>query len=214
MDIKNIIFDLGGVLLNLDMSKTAVAFRALIGDKQKHQAIYQQLAQQGIFRQYEVGAISTEAFVKALQEANPNPVTQAQIETAWSSMLLDLPAERLDFIEELRKQGYRIYLLSNINDIHLRDVRIIAKDSLGITDFDKLFDKAYYSHIIGQRKPDKAAFEYVVKDANLLPQESLFIDDNAPNLVGARALGIHTIHHEANSDVNKRLRDYLLLGGK
>lgn len=211
MNIKNILFDLGGVLLNLDVSKTEVGFRCLVGDNKKHQEIYAQLNDKQVFEDIETNAISAEEFVKVLQEANPTPVTTAQVETAWSAMLLDFPAQRIELLRELKAAGYTIFLLSNTNSIHLRDFRAIMQAQLGIDDFDAFFDKAYYSHLIELRKPHAEAFQYVLDDANINASETVFIDDNAINLTGARAVGMHTIHHKANSDINKMLKDYLML---
>ncbi len=211
MAIKNIIFDLGGVLLNLDPDRTGAAFRALVGSHDRHQEAFVKLQQAFIFEDFETGDIHEDEFIKALQDVNPNPVTRGQIEIAWSAMLLNFPAERIELLTDLRKAGYKIYLLSNINSLHLRDVRIILKEELGIADFDSYFDHAYYSHLIGHRKPNRSAFDYVLNHAKINAAESLFIDDNAPNLVGAREAGIHTIHHKSNSNINKRLKAYLLL---
>ena len=208
-DIKNIIFDFGGVLINLDPSRTATCFGALMGGQSQQIEAYKKLDHQNIFTDYEIGKITTDTFVKAIQTVNSIPTTTPQIETAWSAMLLDFPPERITLIQQLRSAGYKIYLLSNINEIHLRDVRIIIKDKLGITDFDALFDGVYYSHLIGHRKPHRTTYEYVLHAAQLNAKESVFVDDTASNLVGARLAGLHTIHHWANTNLNKRLHSYL-----
>lgn len=208
-DIKNIIFDFGGVLLNLDPSRTATCFSALMGGKNEQIKAYAQLDQKSIFTNYETGKIDTSTFIKAIQEVNPIPTTPQQIEVAWSAMLLDFPAQRIELLKKLRKKGFGVYLLSNINEIHLRDVHIIIQDTLGITDFDSLFDGVYYSHLIGHRKPHQATYKHVLQLAGIKASESVFVDDTAANLVGARQAGLHTIHHWANTDLNKRLSSYL-----
>lgn len=208
-DIKNIIFDFGGVLLNLDPSRTASCFGALMGGKNEQLNAYARLDQKAVFTDYEIGKIDTSTFVKAIQEVNPIPTTTQQIEVAWSAMLLDFPPQRIKLLEKLRQEGFGVYLLSNINEIHLRDVRTIIKETLGITDFDSLFDGVYYSHLIGHRKPHRATYEEVLQLANIKASESVFVDDTAANLVGARQAGLHTIHHWANTDLNKRLSSYL-----
>ncbi|BDS14096.1 HAD family hydrolase [Aureispira anguillae] len=207
--IKNIIFDLGGVLIHLQPAYTEAAFCALVGDKKEFQRISKILIQAGVFDDFETGKLTEEAFIHALKEHNSNPVTRAQLETAWNAMLLNIPSNGLELLEELKAKGYRVYLLSNTNSIHLREFRQIVAKEHGIEDFDALFDKAYYSHLINERKPDEAAFQYVLDDAQLIASETLFIDDNAPNLVGARAAGIHTLLHPANSDIKAHLKLFL-----
>jgi len=209
--IKNIIFDLGGVLIHLEPKWTEAAFCALVGDKKEYARISSLLQEENIFNDFETGAIGETAFIEALQKYNPNTVTRAQLETAWNAMLLDIPTSGLDFVRALQNQGYRVYLLSNTNSIHLTEFKNIAREENGITDFDALFDKAYYSHLIGARKPNVGAFEYVLEDANLVASESLFIDDNAPNLVGARLAGMHTLWHSANTDIVAHLKGFLTL---
>jgi len=209
--IKNIIFDLGGVLIHLQPKWTEAAFCALVGDKKEYAHILSLLETENIFNDFETGTIGERAFIEALQKNNPNPVTKAQLETAWNAMLLDIPESGLDLVRDLQNQGYKVYLLSNTNSIHLTEFKNIARDENGITDFDGLFDKAYYSHLIGSRKPNAEPFEYVLEDAGLLASETLFIDDNAPNLVGARMAGIHTLLHPANTDIAAHLKLFLQL---
>lgn len=210
-DIKNIIFDFGGILLNLDPSRTATCFAALFGSQAAQVQAYLHLDNNNIFTDYEVGKIDTATFVAAIQAANPIPTTAEQIETAWSAMLLDFPPQRIALLRELKEAGYRLFLLSNINEIHLRDVRIIMENTLGLSDFDSFFEAVYYSHLIGHRKPEKATYDYVLQQAGIEASESVFVDDTASNLVGARQAGLHTIHHQANSDLNRRLKSYLEL---
>lgn len=207
--IKNIIFDLGGVLIHLEPKWTEAAFCALVGDKKEYARIAALLQDENVFDDFETGKIGEAAFIEALQKYNPNEVTRAQLETAWNAMLLDIPASGLNLVRDLQDQGYQVYLLSNTNSIHLTEFKKIAKEENGITNFDALFDKAYYSHLIGSRKPHAAPFKYVLKDADLVAAETLFIDDNAPNLVGARLAGIHTLLHPANTDIAAHLKLFL-----
>lgn len=207
--IKNIIFDLGGVLIHLEPKWTEAAFCALVGDKREYARIAALLQDENIFDDFETGKIGEAAFIEALQKYNPNPVTRAQLETAWNAMLLDIPESGLNLVRDLQNQGYKVYLLSNTNSIHLTEFKKIAREENGITNFDALFDKAYYSHLIGSRKPHAEPFEYVLEDAGLVAAETLFIDDNAPNLVGARLAGIHTLLHPANTDIAAHLNLFL-----
>ena len=192
--IKNIIFDLGAVLLNLDMERTDAAFAELVGDEAEHAWIRKELYKKELFTKFETNEVLELEFVQTIKAYNPHPLTDEEVRTAWSAMLLDLPEDRIELLRNLRKAGYKIYLLSNINSIHLRDIYTMIKEVYGDLDFDALFDKPYYSHLIGRRKPDADTFSYVLEDAGLVAAETLFIDDNARNIKAAAALGIQTIH--------------------
>jgi HAD superfamily hydrolase (TIGR01509 family) len=209
MKIKNIIFDLGAVLLNLDMLRTEAAFAALIGDKKLHQIIQRQLFEQNLFSKFETNEIREKEFIETLQAVTPHPVNENQIRTAWSAMLLDFPVQRIEMLKNLKSEGYKIFLLSNINSIHLQDVYANFHEEHGALNFDQLFDKPYYSHLIGRRKPDTDTYRFVLDDAGIEAAQTLFIDDNADNISGARKAGLHTIHHEANGDIEKVVRDFL-----
>lgn len=206
--VKNILFDLGGVLINLDIGRTEAAFAALVGDRAQHRSIYRELLEKRVFEHFETDTVDEAGFIEAIHQHNPLPITDNQIRTAWSAMLLDLPAERLELLRWLRDEGYRIFLLSNINSIHLRDFYSIVEQQHGI-DFDALFDKTYYSHLIRRRKPDPTTYQFVLDDAGLLAPETLFIDDNADNVIGAQSIGIQTIHHVANGDTVRVIRERL-----
>lgn len=209
--IKNIIFDLGGVLLNLDTQRTFAAFANLVGDQQIHEQLMRQLAAERVFERFETNELPESEFVSYLQRINPTAVTTADICKAWSAMLLDFPAERLAMLRSLRERGYRVFLLSNINSIHLRDVYAIMETTYQLTnqDFDNLFEKPYYSHLIQQRKPNPATFEYILNDVGLLASETLFIDDIADNVAGALLAGLHAVQHPANSDIAQTVESAL-----
>ncbi|MGH1335587.1 MAG: HAD family hydrolase [Aureispira sp.] len=209
--IKNIVFDLGGVLIHLEPAYTNASFGALAGSRTAYKQAVKNWAKQGLFEALEIGEISEEVFIKGIQAELPEPASPAQIETAWNMMLRNIPARGLQLVEDLKKNGFGVYLMSNTNSIHLRDFRAIVLEEHGIKDFDALFDGAYYSHLIGSRKPQATPFEYLVKDAQIHPQETLFIDDNAPNLVGARQAGLHTLCHPANTAIDTHLKRYLQL---
>jgi HAD superfamily hydrolase (TIGR01509 family) len=211
MKIKNIIFDLGAVLLNLDMLRTEAAFAALIGDKKLHQSIQRQLFEQKLFSKFETNEIKEAEFIETLKSVTPHPLNEKQIRTAWSAMLLDFPASRIEFLKNLKSEGYKIFLLSNINSIHLEDVYANFQEEHGNLNFDGLFDKPYYSHLIGRRKPDSETYLFVLEDAGIEASQTLFIDDNADNISGAKKAGLHTIHHQANGDIEKVVKDFLKL---
>ncbi|WP_166437199.1 HAD family hydrolase [Niastella caeni] len=188
--MKNIIFDLGGVLLNLGVAKTRDAFIKLgltqIDD------LFRIGHAHGFFRDYEIGTISDEEFVeKARQLCHPG-TSDSQVIDAWNIMLLDFPAERVQLLKQL-KTKYQLFLFSNTNAIHLQAFSKSYRQVYGAA-LDDLFEKAYYSHVINQRKPDVPAFEYVIKDSNIDAAETLFIDDALVNVEGARQAGLQAVH--------------------
>jgi len=209
--IKNIIFDLGAVLLNLDMNRTVLAFKALFESPQAHDLALAKLHEAAFFERFETNEIEADEFVETLSLALDRQIGRPEIEKAWSAMLLDLPAYRIEMLRELREKGYQLYLLSNINSIHLRDVYKIVSEEHGDLDFDALFDKPYYSHLIGRRKPDTETFQFVLQDAGIIASETLFIDDNLDNVQAAATIGIQVVHHEPNSDIRTFLNNYLNL---
>jgi glucose-1-phosphatase len=188
--VQNIIFDLGGVLLNLDTLRTRNAFIDL-GITQIDD-LFRIGHADSFFKEYEVGAITDEEFVEAARKlTRPGTSPQAIID-AWNSMLLDFPEERVAFLNQL-KTRYRLFLFSNTNALHLEEFQKSYRTVYG-TGLDDHFEKAWYSHVINQRKPDVAAFEYVISDSNLDPAVTLFIDDALINVEGARAAGLQAIH--------------------
>jgi len=206
--IKNIIFDLGGVLITLDLMATELAFQKLIGTTDFLEA-KKQLNQEGIFEKIETSEISETEFVRKIQEKSSPEASEHSIRQAWNAMLKTIPVEGIQLINLLRKQGYKLYVLSNTNSIHLKQFRQIILEEHGIRDFDALFDKCYYSHLVKMRKPNTSIYENVLNDADLKPEETLFIDDNEPNLVGARPTGLNTLLHPPSRCIYKHLTEFL-----
>ena len=192
--VKNIIFDLGGVLINLNYQLTRKAFEDL--GVEDFDAFYTQHKANPLFENLEVGAIEPVAFYEALREATGLTLSNDQLETAWNAMLLDFPIERLLWLDQI-KNKYNIYLFSNTNAIHYKAFTSIYAQTaplIGLnTDFNHFFKTAYYSHTLGQRKPELAAFEAVIQDAKLDPAQTLFIDDTISNIEGAQKAGLRTI---------------------
>lgn len=208
MAIKNIIFDLGGVLLNLAPERTTTEFQAISGSLEEYQHIFKKLEELNIFNDLEVGAIDGDTFLNTILAHIPSAST-AKIRTAWSAMLLDFPSERVELLKKLKTAGYNLYLLSNTNSLHMEDVRKILQEAHQITDFNSYFKHAYYSHEIGFRKPNTDIYQYVLDDAQLIPQETVFIEDTPHNLVGAKEVGMNTLVHPRNGDIAESLFDFL-----
>ncbi|MCW3462505.1 HAD family hydrolase [Chitinophaga nivalis] len=192
--IKNIIFDLGGVILNINYQLTNDAFVNL-GVK-NFSELYNQFHASNLFNDLETGHISPDAFLAEMHRHVPEGVTDADITAAWNAMLLDFPLQRLQLLQQLR-QHYNLYLLSNTNAIHLEAFNQLLQESRGIPSLSTFFDKAYYSHLMGYRKPDAACYQVVLDENGLQPSETVFIDDLLQNIEGAKAVGLHTIHLKA-----------------
>lgn len=207
--IKNILFDLGGVIINLEPYRTHAAFEGILGQELSLEKMAA-LSNAGFFDQYEIGAISSSDFINALMQDVPNHVETKQMEEAWSAMLLDFPKDRLALLSTLREEGYRLFLFSNTNELHLRDfMDIYHAEHPELPPFNSFFEIPYYSHLIGKRKPNKEAFEWLLKDAGINAHETLFIDDNAANIAAAEKLGIKVRLHDANTHLETSLRKAL-----
>lgn len=191
MDFHNIdaiIFDLGGVLIDINYQLTVDAFRELgVSDLSM---TYSQAKQTSIFDSYEVGELSTQQFINKLKVYVPENVTPNELVHAWNAMILDFPKEKLNLLESLATQK-KLFLLSNTNDIHIqkvtRKLNLVTEKKL-----DSYFIKSYYSHEIGMRKPHASTFQFVCQDAGIDPERTLFIDDSIQHIEGAKEIGLHT----------------------
>jgi glucose-1-phosphatase len=187
--VKNIIFDLGGVLLNIDYNKTSDAFKKL--GASDFDSFYSQQGANELFEALETGNITETVFYNTMQEhCSPN-TTHEQIQEAWNAILLDFRKESLQFLFHLR-DNYNLFLLSNTNIIHQVEFNKIFTRQTGYSSFDDFFIKSYYSHLIHKRKPYPATYTYVLQDAGINNEETLFIDDSKVNIEGASEAGLRT----------------------
>lgn len=197
---KNIIFDLGGVILNIDYQLTSKAFKDL--GIQNFDELYSQARQNNLFDDLETGKISAENFRNEIRKMSGLNIDDDKLNNAWNAMLLDLPKERVDLLFELSKK-HRIFLLSNTNIIHFENFRASIFEKFKEDVFPKIFEKVYYSFEIGFRKPDENCFQFVLNDAQILPNETLFIDDSIQHIKSANQLGIQTIHLINGNTINE-----------
>lgn len=190
--IKNLIFDLGGVILDLSVPATLDGFCRLSGlDRGQVEDLF--YANAG-FLKYEKGLISDAEFREFVREIYGVKATDAQLDACWNAMLVGIPLVKLQLLTRLM-QRYRVFLLSNTNNIHLQYINhVMLPGVTGGTSLEPFFHKAYYSHIMKKRKPDAEIFEQVLQENNLLPEETLFLDDHPKNIEGATVLGIRTLH--------------------
>ena len=190
-----IIFDLGGVLLNLDYNLTINAFKKL--GLVNFEEMYTQASQTNLFNDFETGQISSQHFINLLLPYLPAGTSPNKVVHAWNAMILDFPIERLQLLDELNKKR-RIFLLSNTNEIHLQAVvRSLAKTTNRT--LDSYFEKVYYSHLLNLRKPNKEIFDLVCKEQNLPVSDTIFIDDTIGHIEGAMAFGLQGVHLQKGS---------------
>ncbi|MFT3682200.1 MAG: HAD family phosphatase [Ferruginibacter sp.] len=189
MAIKNIIFDLGGVLIDIDYHKTSAAFKRL-GVKNFDEQ-YSQAGADKLFEALETGTITDGEFFARMHPYCDPATTHQQIEDAWNEILLSFRLPSLAFLDSV-KDKYRIFLLSNTNSIHKRAFDIILKNETGFDSLDHYFIKSYYSHLLHQRKPYVTTYRFVLEDGEMQAEETLFIDDSPVNIEGAREAGLQT----------------------
>ncbi len=186
---KNIIFDLGGVILNIDYLLVVKAFGDL--GLANFDDFFSQTQQKNLFDLYEKGQITSSDFRNELKKHCISSIDDIIIDKAWNSMLLDLPQERLDLLKRL-KQTHHTFLLSNTNEIHIDSFNAYLQNNFNIADLSGHFEKLYLSYKIGMRKPDAEIFELVLSENKLNSSETLFIDDSIQHIESAKNLGIQT----------------------
>ena len=218
--IRNIVFDLGGVLLDIDLNFCLQRVKALGVDfdafsKQgeavektgvKPAVMGEGLVANGVLHLYQVGGISTEAFLAGVQRACRPGTTREEVLEAWNSCCIDIPKYRLEKVKELKERGYTICMLSNTNDAHWQDIR--SRCFGGQEVVDGLFDHVFLSQEMHMAKPNDDIFMEVLRQIGAKAEECLFIDDSTANLEAAAALGFHTLH----ADISKT-RDGKVVAG-
>ena len=188
-EIENIIFDLGGVVLNLDYDKTTEAFEKL--GLESFSTLYSQAQQTGIFDDFEKGLCSTPYFINAILNYLPAGTTANKAVAAWNAMILNFPEENLELLKSL-KGKYRTFLLSNTNDIHIQAVNRSLQRVSEEKSLHPFFEKVYFSCEMKMRKPDPEIFRKVCEDNQLVPGKTLFIDDSEQHIIGAQTAGLQT----------------------
>jgi FMN phosphatase YigB (HAD superfamily) len=193
--VKSIIFDFGGVIINLNYQRTIDALSQLAGFDVA--SLYTQHRQDPLFDQFETGQISADTFRAGLRQILGVDCPDDALDAAWNAMLLDIPKERLDLLQRLKTQ-YRTFLCSNTNEIHKtcfdRIVQQHYQQYYGQPSgrLDDLFEAAYYSHLMGDRKPHPSIFRTLITRHNLDPAHTLFLEDTPQHLAGAQSVGLKT----------------------
>jgi len=204
-NIKNIIFDYGNVIFMLDFLKSRQAWADLGIDNAD--TFYGHQVQDEIFTKFERGDVNADEFRDRIRQVLNKPdLTDDQINHAWNSLLVGVPAGNHELLLSL-KPKYRTFLLSNINAIHYDYIMNYLKTDFGFDGNDHLFEKTYYSHLTGKRKPDAGIFEMVLNENNLTPAETLFIDDSPQHIATAQKLGIQTYLMTAPDNIQMYFKD-------
>ena len=208
LDIRNIVFDFGGVIIDIDpyaivnqMNKMGFS----VVDKMKEPAFLESV------KRFEKGIIKASTFREEVKNYLNISISDAFFDEMWNSMLYDIPERRINLVKQL-KQNYHVYLLSNTNEIHydmfVRDLQL----RYGYREFDNLFDKAFFSFALHLAKPDPDIYRFVLDSYDMLPEQTLFIDDTDENIESARSLGIHTLKVEMGSRIVDLFEDGILKG--
>jgi len=189
--IRNIIFDLGGVFIDIDYPATEKAFIDL-GVTQFPQ-LYTQHHASSLFEELETGKLSPVDFYKSFRTLSGIELNNEEIAGAWNAMLGKFIQENLQWLDTV-KDKYRIFLFSNTNQVHHDSFSRTFITETGKENFDDYFIKAYYSHTFGLRKPYVTSYIKLLEEQQLDAAETLFIDDTVKNIEGAKQAGLQTIH--------------------
>jgi len=204
--VKNLIFDLGNVLYDIDFKKMNAAFTSIgIEGIDQHFTLNKS---HKLFLDLEMGFVNEQEFYEGVRALVNLPLTNEQIQFAWNALLVGFRKNSIDWIKQ-NNTKYNTYLYSNTNQIH-HDYFIAEFESkLANYPFVSLFKKPYYSHEMGMRKPDPASFNHILEKEGLLPAETLFIDDNEPNILAAASVGLQVLHLKEGMTVEKDIAAYL-----
>ncbi len=208
-EIDVLLLDFGNVLFDLDIPKWYEQMLRLLGKEsiQKHTV---EKAQQ-LFRRYELGALSENAFVHQFIDLSQENISRADVLQAWNSIFVKMDADIFSLLTKLKK-SYKLILLSNINETHYNFVFGYLKEVHQVTDWDRrYFDHSFYSHLMHMRKPDAEIYSEVIRQTGLESRRTLFIDDLQENLDGASPLGFKTLRKDPKMKLSKLLSDFGLM---
>ena len=191
INIKNIILDLGRVILKINLDNTIIAFKEFGFPQLDELDIV--FSRYPFFMQFELGLISAEQFISDISKTTGNNLSDESILEAWNSMIGEYYEDTIPLIQQLSKK-YRMFLLSNTNELHEKEYNNRLKKDYGIANLSVIFEKVYYSHTLHLSKPDPLIFKFVLNENQLVAGETLFIDDILVHIESAAKLGIRTFH--------------------
>ncbi len=198
--VQNLLFDLGNVIIDLDIEKTSNKLKSLFRTDADKNIVDR------ILIEYECGRVSTDIFINTLLSQSNRSVQALDLIEAWNAMLIGIPAYRLEMLKIL-KDNFNVYLLSNTNELHLEWVHRYLRRTHDINDFEEqFFNQAFYSHILGDRKPLPSIFRHVMDDASVTPALTLYMDDVQENIDAAEQLGFNTYLVKPDVDIAEYLK--------
>lgn len=203
VEVKNIIFDFGGVIINISHQLVENAFKAM--GVVNFEALFNQANQSKLFIQFEKGEITPAQFRNYIRELTNLEITDEKLDETWNQIILDYPPERIALLKEIT-QNYRLFLYSNTNVIHY-DFYIPKFESEFGFSFESLFEKTYWSFKYGERKPDLLSYSRLLAESSLIPSETLFVDDSIQNIIAAQEIGINTVYLTNEVDITDIFQD-------
>lgn len=204
--VKNIIFDLGNVLYDIDFTKMYDEFKKLgVPNFESHYTLNKS---DELFFNLEKGFINEHEFCEGFRKLMQLPTEDAKIIAAWNSLLIGFRKQSIDWVKA-NSAKYPTYLYSNTNKIHYDYFIEQFQREVDAVSFNTLFKKPYYSHEMGQRKPDPASFIYILEKEGLVAAETLFVDDNEPNIIAAASVGLQVLHLTEGMRIEKDILAYL-----
>lgn len=207
-NIRNIIFDFGGVIIDIDFGLSINAFNQL--GAANFEEKYSKISQSLVFDELDKGIINENEFCEILKQYLSAGVSNSQVLNAWNAILIGIPEHRIRLLENVG-QFYRIFLFSNTNIIHYPVYIQELKTKFGYEKLDDLFEKVYLSFETGMRKPEEEFYRLILSENQLQPSETIFIDDSEHNLMPARLLGMKTLHLTKGKDISEYFDDYKLI---
>lgn len=206
--IRNVIFDFGGVLFEIDYDLPAQAFEQL--GFPGFRDLYTQAAQNPIFDLLETGKVSNEEFMAFLQAFVPN-ATREQVTHAWNVILRHIMPEEVAVVKHVKDAGFRTFLLSNTNAIHVEAFEQMIADRMDVNAFKAAFEVIYYSNALGLKKPHPETFLHVCALNNLKPEETLFIDDSLQHVQGAVEAGLQGYYLKPGERISQVIHQLIAL---
>lgn len=203
VDIKNIIFDFGGVIINISHQMVENAFKKI--GVENFEELFNQATQSKLFIQFEKGEISAVQFRNSIRDLTNLDVPDEKLDETWNKIILDYPKDRITLLKEI-KQNYRLFIFSNTNIIHYDFYIPKFENEFGYS-FGSLFEKTYWSFKLGERKPNLHAYNRLLEDSSLIPNETLFIDDSIQNVTAAQEVGLNTVHLTNEVEITEIFQD-------
>lgn len=202
--INTIVFDLGGVVIDIEPRKTFEAFSSIT--RTNLYEVEQLLKEKPLWFEHETGKISDQVFREEIRKNLKADIADKDIDDAYNALLLEIPPQRAELLKKLREK-YQVLALSNTNSIHIHAFNNILKKYTDASHINELFHYTYYSFDIGHRKPDAKIFQHVIEQEKLKPEATLFLDDSEKNIKAAEAFGFHTLHVTPPHHINELLKD-------